>query len=69
MFCFCLALADFTGSRAGVKFPVKQLCLSVQTSLWRLLPLLPFHQWGPDSAPTETSLIFPFILLWVGPDL
>lgn len=31
-----------------------------RTSLQRLLPLLPFHQLGPDSAPTENSWIFSF---------
>ena len=69
MFWFCLALADLTGFRAGVKCPVKQLCLPRQTSLWKLLPLFPFHQLWPDSVPTETSWILPFILLWVGLDL
>lgn len=57
-------LSDLTGSRACVKFPVKQLYFPVQTSLWRLSPLIPFPQLGPDSAPTETSWIFPFVLLW-----
>lgn len=43
---------------------MKQLCFLVQTSLWRLLPLIPFPHLGPDSAPTETSWIFPFVVLW-----
>lgn len=43
---------------------MKQLCFPVQTSLWRPLPLIPFPQLGPDSAPTETSWIFPFVQLW-----